>query len=246
MKYGIISEIGRRFHMEDAYFLDMNFNNKGWVFGGIYDGHGGDFAALYTSWHLHRYFLDAILSGSEPDKAFKTSYKMISDELRDQDSGTTAVNFFIRDGIIHTANAGDARAVVIGEDYHIQLTEDHRLDNPSERERIEKAGGVISYPYTVKGYRGLMPTRSIGDEYFRSVGIIPCPSTSSYEISSDDMMLIAGCDGLFDVMENHELAGFVKKYRDMDLLINELKKEVLINRMGGDNLTVIIIDFENE
>lgn len=245
MKYSIVSEIGRRLHMEDAHFLDMDFNNMGWVFGGVYDGHGGDFAALYSSWHLHRYFLNELLSGSSPQEAFKISYKRVSDELKNQESGTTAVNFFIRDGIIYTANVGDARALIVGDEDFVVLTEDHRLDNSAERERIEKAGGIISYPYTVKGYRGLMPTRTIGDEYFRSVGIIPCPYTNSHHIMPHERVLIVACDGLFDVMDNHEVAEFVKRFESIDALAEELKKEVIINRMGGDNLTIIIIDLRD-
>ena len=34
-----------------------------------------------------------------------------------------------------------------------------------------------------RGYRGLMPTRTIGDQYFKPVGIIATPSVNEYKIS---------------------------------------------------------------
>ena len=89
-----------------------------------------------------------------------------------------------------------------------------------------------------------MPTRSIGDEYFRSVGIITDPFTNLYMISNNDLMLIAACDGLFDVMSNQEVAEFVRQYREIESLINSLKEEILIHRMGSDNLTVIVLDLK--
>ncbi len=137
MKAGLISEQGLREKMDDGHFLDLNFNNKGWVFAGIYDGHFGSYAAQYTAGRLHKIFLDKILSNHSPDRAFIESYETVSSELRNQDSGTTAVTLLIKDRVIFAANAGDARAIVAGRGgrYH-QLTLDHRLDNPEEKQRI--------------------------------------------------------------------------------------------------------------
>lgn len=241
MKVAVISEIGNRFEMEDTYFLDLNFAQRGWLFGGIYDGHGGRFAAQYAAEYLHEHFRENLSSGLTPEKAFIKAYHAISEELRNQDSGTTAVNFLIREGEIFTANAGDARAIVINKEGHSQLSVDHRLDNAEERERIARMGGQIQPPYTMKGGRGLMPTRSIGDEYFRSVGIISTPSVGRQTISREDLILLAGCDGLFDVMGNDEVAALARTLPDPEVLVDRLKREVLELRMGWDNLTIIAV-----
>ncbi|MFH1480297.1 MAG: PP2C family protein-serine/threonine phosphatase [Pseudomonadota bacterium] len=242
MKAAVISEKGNRSEMEDTHFLDMNFAQKGWLFGGIYDGHGGPFAAQYAAEYLHENVLEKLSSGLTPEEAFIGAYHRISEELRNQDSGTTAVNFLIRQGEIFTANAGDARAIVIGKEDVYQLSVDHRLDNPEERKRIERMGGQIQYPYTLKGPRGLMPTRSIGDDFFRSVGIISIPSVHRYTVSRDDFVLVSGCDGLFDVMENKEVAELARTLPDPEELVTRLKREVLELRMGWDNLTIIVVD----
>ena len=240
--------------MEDTYFLDLNFVDKGWIFGGVYDGHGGSFAAEYTGQNLHHKFLAKLLSGLFPQQAFGETYEEISEELEEQTSGTTAVNFLIKPahrenagsseekaGRIFTANAGDARALVVGGKEFHQLTTDHRLDNREERQRIEQMGAVIDYPYVYRGRCGLMPTRTIGDSYFKPVGVIAEPSVNEYEISKQDLVLIAACDGLFDVMSNEEVAECARNFLDPKELTEALKHEVLDNRKGVDNLTIIAV-----
>ncbi|PIR02286.1 MAG: hypothetical protein COY73_01145 [Candidatus Nealsonbacteria bacterium CG_4_10_14_0_8_um_filter_37_14] len=241
----IISEKGRREALEDSYFLDMNFANRGWIFGGIYDGHNGSFAAEYASENLHLTFLKELLSGFTVEKAFSFSYQQISTKLKNEKSGTTAVNFFIRDGEVFTANIGDSRAIVIGENKVNQLTIDHRVNNPEERERIKKSGGRILGSYVIRGFSGVMNTRVFGDQYFRPVGVISIPFLNRYKISKEDLFLIVGCDGLFDFMENEEVAILAREYPEPDQLAKALKKEVLINRNGTDNLTIITLKIKN-
>jgi len=241
MKAVVISERGLRPEMEDAHFLDLNFANCGWIFAGIYDGHGGRFAAEYASKRLHQIVLEKLLSGSSPGGAFIESYETTSEELKTQDSGTTAVNFFIRDKDIFTANVGDARALVINNAGFRQLTVDHRLENMEERKRVEEMGGHIRYPYVYRGYLGLMPTRTIGDQYFKPVGVIATPSVSKYKVAEDDLVLLAACDGLFDVMTNGEVSEFAMRFSQPDSLLEALKHEVLLNRFGTDNLTIIVV-----
>lgn len=227
--------------MEDAHHLDLDFAGEGWVFGGVYDGHGGRTAAEYCAERLHRVFLEDLLSGLPPAEAFVHSYEAVSDELKGQESGASAVSFLVREGWITAANAGDARAIVVGEKAVRQLTLDHRLDNPEERQRIESRGGIVRYPYAYRGGMGLMPTRSIGDQFFKPVGVIATPSVGEHRITGEDIMLVAACDGLFDFMSNEEVAGFARAFPDPERLVQALKDEVLFSRLGTDNLTIIAV-----
>jgi serine/threonine protein phosphatase PrpC len=245
MEAAVISEQGKRPFMEDFYYLDLNFGGKGWIYGGIYDGHGGDYAAKYSSERLHLAFLDDITYGLSPQKAFSHSYQVISDELMAQDTGTTAIDFFIRDEQVHVANCGDSRAIILAPDWLKELTVEHRLDNPEERSRIIKAGGEIAYPYVQRGGRGLMPTRTIGDPYFKTVGIISQPHTSSYVIGKEEFMLMAACDGLFDVMGLEEIADFARRNPYPQYLVGDLSREVLNNRSGSDNVTIIAVSISS-
>ncbi len=240
----VIQDIGTRSHMEDTYFLDCDFSGKGWVFGGVYDGHAGKEAAEFAARHLHERFLETLPIVSSPEDAFIESYQTVSDELCNQNSGACAANFFIRDGMIYYANVGDARIIVVGDDDVFQLTVDHRIDDPIEKKRIIEAGGEISPPHVCRGDRGLMPTRTIGDEYFKPVGIIATPSVGRYLIIKSDLFLVAGTDGLFDVLTNREVAEIALKQKDPDAIIRELKRETLIKRGGRDNLTIIVLSFK--
>jgi serine/threonine protein phosphatase PrpC len=241
IKAAVISERGMRPTMEDAHVLDLNFAGRGWVFAGIYDGHSGKEAATYAAQRVHRLFQKSLLDAMPPAQAFIDSYETASREMGSLDSGTTAVDFLVREGEIYAANVGDARAIVIGAEHVRQLTTEHRLDDLAERERIESMGGYVRYPYTYRGTQGLMPTRSLGDEYFKPVGIIATPSVSEYRISDDDSMVLAACDGLFDFMENEEVARFARDSTGPEDLLEALKREVLFNRLGTDNLTIIAI-----
>jgi serine/threonine protein phosphatase PrpC len=88
-----------------------------------------------------------------------------------------------------------------------------------------------------------MPTRTIGDQPFKSVGVIATPSAGSYHIAETDLLLIAATDGLFDVMGAEEIAVMARKCTEPDSLATTLEREVLINRQGDDNLTIIVLAF---
>jgi len=245
MKKAVVSDIGYRFRMEDAHYLDMNCAGRGWVFGGVYDGHMGAFAAHFSAKYLHHVFLEHLQEGHTPEESFVFAYEDTSARLAFQESGTTAVTFLIKDRCIFTASAGDARAIVISTEEIHQLTVDHRVHNHEERTRILEMGGVIREPYVYRGGQGLMPSRSIGDEYFKSVGIIATPTTSRYEITGDDRFLIAACDGLFDVLMNDEVAEVVRNFTDPEPVVDALRAEVLVTRLGTDNLTIIAISLQD-
>lgn len=241
MKSSVVSEKGHRLSMEDAHVLDENYAGRGWIFGGVFDGHNGHFAAFYSSLILHRLFLDKLCSGLSAADSFIDSYLQVSHRLRHQESGTTAVTFLIREGKITTANVGDARAIVIGDREVRQLTVDHRVNNEEERERILATGGKIRGSYVYRGSIGLMPTRTIGDEYFKPVGIIASPSVSCYDISENDLFLLAACDGLFDVMTNEETAMVARGFTEPEPFLAQLRTDVLVNRRGMDNVTMIAV-----
>lgn len=246
MRTAVVSAQGRRAQMEDAHFLDADFGGRGWVYGGVYDGHGGSFAAEYSAYHLHQRFLEKLLAGVAPENAFTQAYEAVSAEMAGQDSGTTAVDFLIADNDIIAANAGDARAIVVARTSVVQLTIDDRIENEAERERIERSGGRIFSPYVYRGNAGLMPTRSIGDAYFKAVGVIATPHVRRYHIGSDDMVLVAACDGIFDFMANNEVADIARRFEAPDELAESLRKEVLENRRGSDNITVMCVRLHDD
>lgn len=229
--------------MEDTSYLDLDFGSEGWVYGGVYDGHGGSFAARYAADNLHRLFLCEYRTHANPEQAFIRSYRAVSEALATQDSGAAAADFFVSAGRVWTANAGDSRVVVVGRKDFRQLTTDHRLDNEAERARVLGAGASIQYPYVILGPRGLMTTRAIGDCYFQPAGVISVPAVNQYVIENDDLLLICASDGLWDVIPSAEAADIARECRSPDDLVAVLKNEALVKRSSRDNVTVIALSF---
>jgi serine/threonine protein phosphatase PrpC len=75
-------------------------------------------------------------------------------------AGTTAIVLLVTKHRFYVANIGDSRAVLSRSDAAVPLSTDHKPDLPSERNRIEKAGGYVKEG-RVNGSLGL--SRSFGD-----------------------------------------------------------------------------------
>ena len=237
----VTSKQGIRWSMEDSYYIDINFAGLGWCFGGVYDGHSGDYASHYTAKNLHQRVIEQLNLGQEREKAFIQAYQAISDEISNDDSGTTAVNFLISNTTITTAHVGDSRAMLIGNKHLRQLTQDHRLDNSLENKRLRQLGTETIPPYVIRHGQGLMPTRSLGDPFFKPAGIIAEPETSTTDISKDEFALVVGCDGLFDFMSNEEVAAITREFNQAQKIVDRLEEEILLVRKGFDNLTIICV-----
>ncbi len=237
----VTSKQGPRWSMEDSYYLDNDFADKGWCFGGIYDGHSGAYASQYAAKYLHQRVIEQINLEREKEEAFSLAYQAISDEIGNDDSGTTAVNFLISNATITTAHVGDSRAILIGKDHLRPLTQDHRLENPQEYRRLRQLGTEMLPPYVIRHGQGLMPTRTLGDPFFKPAGIIAEPETWTTKISNDEFVLVAGCDGLFDFITNEEVADIAREFDQAQGLVERLEEEILLIRRGLDNLTIICV-----
>lgn len=75
-------------------------------------------------------------------------------------TGCTACVVLITETEIYCANAGDSRCVLSKNGVAIEMSNDHKPDLPSEKFRIEKAGGFVE-DNRVKGVLNL--SRSLGD-----------------------------------------------------------------------------------
>lgn len=92
------------------------------------------------------------------------------------DSGSTACVAFLLpevsdDGesvqrvFLYVANAGDSRAVLCRAGAAVELSEDHKPEDPPERARINAAGGTVTADGRVND--GLNLSRAIGDHIYK-------------------------------------------------------------------------------
>ncbi|GAB2292168.1 hypothetical protein Dimus_026419 [Dionaea muscipula] len=161
---------------------------------GLFDGHNGSAAAIYTKENLLNSVLNAIPSdlnreewiAALPRALVAGFVKTDKDFLqKGQTSGTTVTFVIIEGWVVTVASVGDSRCILESAEGDIYcLSADHRLEcNVEERERVTASGGEVGRLNTGGGTEigplrcwpgGLCLSRSIGD---RDVGefIVPVP-----------------------------------------------------------------------
>merc|ERR1712226_39027 len=87
-------------------------------------------------------------------------------------SGATAAVVIIHNSKIYTSHIGDSRIMLFSKiKTNIYNSSDHKVTTPSEKTRIEKAGGYVSYGrITQPGtYGGLAVARAFGDFQYKKI-----------------------------------------------------------------------------
>jgi serine/threonine protein phosphatase PrpC len=101
-------------------------------------------------------------------------------------------------------------------------------------------GAALEPPYVVRGDRGLMMTRSLGDRWFRPVGVIAEPEVGRHAVGADDVALVAATDGLWDVLSVEDAARFVRRAATAEAAARALVAEALAAGTR-DNVTAVVV-----
>merc|ERR1712232_512314 len=130
-------------------------------------GHINIVAALHArggldkSTQVHQDMYDSLMQG------FLTTdhqYLGLAQGMENGGSGSTAVVACVVGGWVWCANVGDSRALLCRDGRAIQLSWDHKPDREDEAERIEAAGGFVTF-HRVLGR--LAVSRAFGDEEYK-------------------------------------------------------------------------------
>lgn len=171
---GYSSFRGRRERMEDLYDIKSSKidANKINLFG-VFDGHGGSHAAEYLKQHLFGNLLKHPAFITDTKLAISETYKKTDLDLLDaetninrQDGSTASTAIFVGNHL-YVANVGDSRAVISKSGKAIALSDDHKPDRSDERERIENAGGVVTWSGTWRVGGVLAMSRAFGDRLLK-------------------------------------------------------------------------------
>ncbi|CAB4064362.1 PPM1D [Lepeophtheirus salmonis] len=183
---------GGRKYMEDffsvAYQQTVDEKDLEYAYFGIFDGHGGEDAALFAKEHLMDYITKQKNFWSEDDQAvlkairegFLHSQRAMWADLNNwkktskghpSTAGTTASVAFIKRGKIFTGHVGDSRIILGQKDSHDPnrwkakaLTRDHKPESPAELQRIERHGGkVVNKSGVPRVFPFLAVARALGD-----------------------------------------------------------------------------------
>lgn len=274
---------GWRTGMEDAHICLTLPGNVSMF--GVLDGHGGEEVARFCQRHLPEECASSLSHRSLGDSLTHSFHRM-DELLRDSPAevqslsrndrrvdvdmvGCTSCVTCVTDTGIIVANAGDSRAVLSRRGLAVALSEDHKPNNPIERQRITDAGGFIETQSSSTGpvYRvngNLNLSRALGDLFYKKDAtrgpeaqiISGTPDITCTDRSDEDEFIVICCDGVWDVKSNQEVVDFVRgrlatsrEPRHMSRILEDLldaciSPDLSVTRgLGGDNMTAILVCF---
>uniref|UniRef100_A0A914HU48 PPM-type phosphatase domain-containing protein n=1 Tax=Globodera rostochiensis TaxID=31243 RepID=A0A914HU48_GLORO len=244
---------GGRKYMEDRMQIEVERNADGkleFVYAAVYDGHGGTQASEYVRQHLFNNIMSNRSFFSEDDHvvlgAIREEFLRTHSDMRREamhwppttsgfpcTAGTTATCAFIRNGKLYTGHVGDSSIILANfletdAGYKdAKLTDDHKPDLTSERQRIERAGGAVAaksgifrviWKRPMRGHRGpvrrstatenipfLAVARSLGDFWSLNPDsneyvVSPEPDVDVFELKDTDDFIVIATDGLSTVV----------------------------------------------
>lgn len=171
--------------------------------------------------------------------------------------------------------AGDSRAIIVqSRGTVVPMSHDHRPDRKDEEARIRRLGGKLAYwgRWRVEGvlavsrYQPNLPflplyifpfhlfyfalkisayRRAIGDVSLQPY-ITSHPEITTKSIDAQDEFLVIASDGLWDVMENEEVAKFLMQIASKTDFVSLAKALVTesMRRGTADNVTAVVVDIK--
>lgn len=227
---------------------------------GLFDGHNGSAAAIYTKENLLKNVLNAIPSELNRDEwisalpramvaGFVKADKDFQEKART--SGTTVTLVIIEGWAITVGSVGDSRCILESAEGDIYyLSADHRLEcNEEERDRITACGGEVGRLNAGGGAEigplrcwpgGLCLSRSIGD---MDVGeyIVPVPHVKQVKLSTAGGRLIISSDGVWDALSAEEALDCCRGMQP-EAAAAQIVKEAVQAKGLRDDTTCIVID----
>ncbi|KAG1681313.1 hypothetical protein FOA52_007359 [Chlamydomonas sp. UWO 241] len=216
---------------------------------GVFDGHGGRYAAEYVRTHLLHRILGHAKFETDMHGAIEDSYLAVDDEYMNKkgvqcEDGSTAVTAVWTKNRLVIANVGDSRAVLCRAGKPVVLSVDHKPNHREERQRIEGAGGVVVWSGTWRVGGVLAVSRAFGDKPLKK--FVSCKPHVREEVITDaDEFVILASDGLWDVVTCSDAVAMVRgmlAHGDATAAAAHLSDEA-IARGSADNVAAIVVCF---
>ena len=247
--------------MEDFYdFKDLSFNYFSCFYFSIFDGHNGTQVALYLKENFSKVLLNelkVILFANNYKSnienvisAVKNSFEKIdkniinNKNIKDDIGSTGTIILLYRDPydnskiILISANIGDSKGYLINKQSIKKITKEHKCKDTNEVERIKKKGGLV---FQGRVFGTLMLTRSFGDKEMKQYGVISSPYCFSTLIHENDLYIIIGSDGVWDVFSNDNEIYELSKEKMSSKEFAEKIVKMSIDRGTTDNVSCLVI-----
>ncbi len=237
--------------MEDRLVFQQQNKN---IFAGVYDGRGGNLTSEYIRQNIFSFYSNINsnsitekleLTYRNLEKEFFNYFKMI--QGRDL-SGSTACTLVLTPNTIYIANTGDSRCILAEQGKALAITNDHKPNEPMEKERIKlnKEQNMITYTGVYR-IGGLAVSRVIGDFYIKNQvkSVIYRPDIFMAKRNEYQDFILLATDGLYDVMTNQEIVNFIyqqmKETYNLDIISKRLVNYAIKVKKSFDDVSVIII-----
>lgn len=217
------------FALQDAHTVKLGlpgYPDYNWF--AVYDGHGGKFVSQFSAVAAVEKFLETSEWKTTPHtpenlaEGMRKAFLQVDAELLkhprvasgEDHSGSTAIAALVTPTHIIAANCGDSRAILVRNKQAVALSEDHKPYNPLEEARIVAAGGTVAMR-RVNG--DLAVSRALGDFVYKhqkslppeKQQVSPEPEMKIEVRHPGDEFMVLACDGVWDVMNNQDVADFV-------------------------------------
>ncbi|KAI3404036.2 PTC2 [Candida oxycetoniae] len=237
------------------------------AFFGVYDGHGGEKAAIFTGKHLHHIIMEtAEYKKKDYVNALKQGFLNCDEAIlkdvfmKNDESGCAATSAIITPKSIICGNAGDSRTVMSINGFAKPLSYDHKPSNEGEKTRINAAGGYVDMG-RVNGNLAL--SRGIGDFDFKKNADLPAeeqivtcfPDVISHEINyEDDEFVVLACDGIWDCLTSQKCVECIRRGIYERKPLTQICEEMMDlccaptsdgSGIGCDNMSIVIVALLN-
>jgi serine/threonine protein phosphatase PrpC len=243
--------------MEDFHSIVPLLNkNLNLSYFGLFDGHSGKEVGVYLMENFHKILSQEIINNNNINlmnfdnmkNVINNSFAKTNSEINQQnfknETGSTATILIIyNDNNSPTkrsficANVGDTKAFMVNKQEIKLMTKDHKCSDKSEVKRIKDSGGIV---FRERVFGTLMLTRSFGDKEMKKYGVTYMPDIYYHHIKGDDLYIIIGSDGVWDVVEEGEIFKLCQE----NISSNELSKKIIKlakDRETHDNISCIVI-----
>lgn len=259
--FGIAAEQGRRATMEDAEVAIVDLSvlfpshaPAGAQFYGVYDGHGGQRAAEFVKQTLHHKIVASEhFKAKRFDEAVRAGYAACDDELLKlcdaeswQDGATAVVALLVEQQLI-TSCVGDSELVACVKGAAQCRSFKHKPSEPSERARIQAAGGVVLFD---RLGASMAVSRSFGDKTHKH----PFNGAPADHMSAEpfiDVMpladveyLVIACDGVWDHLTYADSVALVSKLKKKGKTAEDAARALVqeaLDKGSADNCTAIVV-----
>lgn len=272
LAYGLLCMQGWRISMEDAHATELLMKGaesaapsleEDVAFFGVYDGHGGEKAAIFAGQRLHQLVaLTPAFAKGDFVTALKEGFLLCDEailqdaETRNDESGCAATTAIITRRHVVCANAGDLRTVLLVDGHAKALLYDHKPFNEGEKARICAAGGYVDVG-RVNGNLALL--RGLGDFSFKKnlelpaeeqiVTCFPDVLVHTFDFAHDEFVILA-CDGIWDCLSLQTCVACVRRGvregKPLEQICEELMELCCAPNSDGlgigcDNMSVLIV-----